>query len=78
MKTISIRLPKQLLKKTDELVRELKIPRTEYVRMAIEHVNKEVEVELRRSHLMNVSQRVREESMKINAEFNEVENDPQS
>ncbi|MEI7637108.1 MAG: ribbon-helix-helix domain-containing protein [Syntrophus sp. (in: bacteria)] len=78
MNTISIRLPEQLLNEADERAKELRIPRAEYVRKALEYLNKEMGAQRRRVHLMKVSQRVREESMKVSAEFNEVDNDPES
>ena len=78
MNTISVRLPEQLLNEADERAKELRIPRAEYVRKALEYLNKEMGAQRRRVHLMKVSQRVREESMKVSAEFNEVDNDPES
>lgn len=78
MNTISVRLPEQLLNEADERAKELQIPRAEYVRKALEYLNKEMGAQRRRVHLMKVSQRVREESMKVSAEFNEVEDDPES
>ena len=78
MNTISVRLPEQLLNEADERAKELRIPRAEYVRKALEYLNKEIGAQRRRVHLMKVSQRVREESMKVSAEFNEVEDDPES
>jgi len=78
MNTISVRLPEQLLNEADERAKELRIPRAEYVRKALEYLNREMGAQRRRVHLMKVSQRVREESMKVSAEFNEVDNDPES
>jgi len=78
MNTISVRLPEQLLNEADERAKELRIPRAEYVRKALEYLNKEIGAQRRRVHLMKVSQRVREESMKVSAEFDEVDNDPES
>jgi metal-responsive CopG/Arc/MetJ family transcriptional regulator len=78
MNTISVRLPEELLNEADERAKELQIPRAEYVRKALEYLNKEMKARRRRAHLTMVSQRVREESMKVSAEFNEVEDDPES
>ena len=50
MSTISIRLPNDLLKEADKRARELRIPRAEYVRRAIEHLNAEVVAEQRCRH----------------------------
>ncbi len=67
MNTISVRLPEQLLNEADERAKELRIPRAEYVRKALEYLNREMGAQRRRVHLMKVS-----------AEFNEVDNDPES
>ena len=76
MSTISIRLPNDLLKEADKRARELRIPRAEYVRRAIEHLNAEVVAEQRCRRMMEASRRVRDESMRINAEFDAIENAP--
>jgi len=78
MNTISVRLPEPLLNEIDQRAKDLNIPRAEYVRKALERLNTDVVAEQRRAHLMKVSQRVREESMKVNAEFSEAEDDPES
>jgi metal-responsive CopG/Arc/MetJ family transcriptional regulator len=78
MNTISIRLPEHLLCEIDQRSKDLNIPRTEYVRKALERLNKDIASEQRRAHLIQVSQRVRNESMRVNAEFSEVEDDPES
>lgn len=76
MNTISIRLPDELLKEIDVLAKKSKLPRAEYIRQAIEQMNKEILLQQRNARMANVSRRVRKESLKINAEFSEVENDP--
>lgn len=76
MSTVSIRLPDNLLKEAERHARELHIPRAEYIRRAIESMNAEVIAEQRRRRLMEVSRRVREESMRINAEFAAFEDAP--
>jgi len=77
MNTVSIRLPDHLLTEMDHLAKELKIPRTEYVRRAVMAMNKAVKGKRHRERLMRLSLRVREESMKANAEFSEIEHDPE-
>lgn len=76
MTNISVRLPDQLLHKVDTLAHELHLPRAEYVRKALEVMNTEVLKQRRRERLMEVSHRVRKESMKINREFSGIEHDP--
>jgi metal-responsive CopG/Arc/MetJ family transcriptional regulator len=78
MTTVSIRLPEQLLKELDKVAKRLKLPRTEYIRQAIEAMNKEVVHKDRYNRLVKLSHRVRKESMAINAEFDEIENEPSS
>lgn len=78
MNTISIRLPEHLLSEIDQRSKDLNISRTEYVRKALVRLNKDIASERRRAHLIQVSQRVRNESMSVNAEFGEVEDDPES
>jgi metal-responsive CopG/Arc/MetJ family transcriptional regulator len=77
MTTISLRLPDDLLHEVEERAEALHIPRAEYVRRALEKMNREVLLQRRRSRLMELSLRVREESVKVNAEFGEVEHEPE-
>ena len=78
MTTISIRLPEQLLNDVNKIVHELHIPRAIYVRKALENMNIDVIADKRRKRLMEVSKRVRKESMKVNAEFSRIEDAPKS
>jgi len=73
MATISIRLKDDIVEKLNEHSRNLHIPRAEYVRRAVVAMNKQVDKELRRKKIMEASRRVREESMRINAEFAAIE-----
>lgn len=77
MSLISIRLPNQTLHETDILSKMLHISRTEYIRNAIEHMNKEIHAKERAEQLKKVSLRVRKESMRINREFSQVDHDPE-
>jgi len=76
MTTISIRIPEDILNDVDRFSRDLKVPRTEYLRQAILLMNRKVKEDRRRIRIMKLSQRVRAESMRVNAEFSEVEHDP--
>ncbi len=71
--TISLRMPDDFLHEVDLFAGELHLPRAVYVRKALERMNAAVAEERRRKRLMEVSLRVREESMKVNAEFSEIE-----
>jgi metal-responsive CopG/Arc/MetJ family transcriptional regulator len=77
MTTISLRLPDNLLREVEERAGDLHVPRAEYVRRALERMNREVLQQKRRTRLMEISLRVREESMNVNAEFSEVEHEPE-
>ena len=76
MTTISIRVDDNLLKQIDKNAHELHIPRAEYIRRAIDSLNTALTVEQRRRRMMEASRRVREESMRINAEFATIEDAP--
>ena len=76
--TLSIRLPEELLEEIDRLATRLKLPRAQYIRKAIESMNKEVLAEQKRARLVAVSHRVRQNSLDVNAEFSEIEHDPAS
>ena len=73
MTAFSVRLPEHLMKEVDARAKVLDVPRSEYVRLAISRMNREVAAEERRERLRSVSQRVRDESMRICADFDVVE-----
>ena len=73
MATISIRIKAAELEELNKQSRTLHIPRAEYVRQAVIAKNKLVDLELRKKRIMEASQRVRKESMKVNAEFDAIE-----
>jgi predicted transcriptional regulator len=75
MTTVSIRVSDDLLKEADERARLMHIPRAEYVRRAIEEMNRKVLLDLRRERLMAASRRVAAENLAVNAEFAAVEHD---
>lgn len=75
MSTVSIRLSDDLLKEADERARMMHIPRAEYVRRAIEEMNRKVLLDLRRERLMAASRRVGAENLAVNAEFGAIEHD---
>ncbi|MDP1993062.1 MAG: ribbon-helix-helix protein, CopG family [Syntrophales bacterium] len=78
MNTISIRLPDDILREVDCRAAEFQISRAEYLRRAIVSMNRETRSCRQRLRLMEVSARVREESMAINREFAEIEHDPET
>ena len=76
MTTVSIRLPDNLLKEADKRAHEMQIPRAEYIRRAIESLNAQVVADHRHHRMMEASRRVRAESMRVNAEFDAIEDAP--
>lgn len=76
MTTISLRIPDDVLQEIDAFAEALHLPRSAYVRKALERMNAAVAAECRRKRLMEVSVKVREESMKVNAEFSRIEGVP--
>ncbi len=76
MESISLKLPADLLKTSDRCARALGIPRAEYIRRAIERMNRETLDRARAERMAAASHRVRKESMRVNAEFAAIERDP--
>ena len=73
MTAISLKLPDELARASGRCARARGVSRAEYIRQAIEFMNRETERELRARRLADVSHRVRDESMRVNAEFAEIE-----
>jgi metal-responsive CopG/Arc/MetJ family transcriptional regulator len=73
---MSIRLSDHVLREVDNNARELDISRTEYIRRAILAMNRKFNEERRRARIIKLSRRVRKESIRANAEFSKVEQDP--
>lgn len=75
MSVLSIRLPDKLLYALDHGAAALHLQRAAYIRKAIELMNKMVFENESKQKLIQASLRVREDSMRVNAEFSEIEND---
>ncbi len=73
MATISLRISDALLTEVTQHSKEMHIPRTEYIRKSLVIMNRQTELEIRRKRMMEASRRVREESMRVNAEFDAME-----
>lgn len=76
MGAISLKLPDSLLEASRECAGALRLSRAEYIRRAVERMNRATRAQLRAKRLVEVSRRVRKESMRINAEFAAIEQDP--
>jgi hypothetical protein len=73
---ILLKLPDDLARESGRCARARGLSRAEYIRQAIEHMNQETQRELRARRLAEASRKVRDESMRVNAEFDAVESDP--
>ncbi len=76
MRTISLSLTDAVLERSGRCAEALAISRAEYIRRAIQAMNRETEAGLRADRLANASRKVRDESMRVNAEFEAIEHDP--
>ena len=75
MPAISLKLPEHLLAVSGECAAALQLSRAEYIRRAVERMNRDTRVRLRADRLRAASRRVRQDSMRINAEFDAIERD---
>lgn len=76
MRSIALKLPDELLDESVRLANRLNLTRAEYIRMALRRMNRKTAARLRAERLAALSTRVREESMRVNAEFAAIEGDP--
>jgi Arc/MetJ-type ribon-helix-helix transcriptional regulator len=76
MATVTIRLSREALEEVDEHACKLHVSRSDYLRRAIHALNANTAAEHRRNRIMAASHRVRENSMRINAEFEAIEDAP--
>jgi metal-responsive CopG/Arc/MetJ family transcriptional regulator len=76
MESISLKLPEVLLETSDRCAMALGISRAEYIRRAIERMNHEAQARQRAERIAAASRRVRRESMRVNAQFDRIEHDP--
>lgn len=76
MRSIALKLSEELLEESARLAGNLHLTRAEYIRMAIQRMNRKTLARLRAERLAEVSKRVRGESMRVNAEFSAIEREP--
>ena len=76
MAAISLKLPETLLVAAGRCAEALRLTRAEYIRRALENMNRDTRARVRARRLRDASRKVRGESMKINAEFAAIERDP--
>ena len=75
MPAISLKVSEHLLAASGECAAALQLSRAEYIRQAVERMNRDTRARLRADRLRGASRRVRRESMRVNAEFDAVERD---
>ena len=75
MKAVLLKLPNELVEAGDACADSLGLSRAEYVRRAIGRLNRETAGVQRARQLTNASKKVRAESARVNAEFDEMEGD---
>lgn len=76
MGTISMRIEDELLAEVTNQARALHLTRTEYLRRAIAEMNEKVAHGQRWQRLQEASRKVRQESMRINLKFADIEDAP--
>jgi len=76
MRSIALKLPKDLLDESARLSGSLHVSRAEDIRMAIQRMNRWTRARLRAERQAAASKRVCAESMRVNAEFAAIERDP--
>jgi len=76
MKTISLNLPEDVLDASNTAANALQLSRAAYIRKAIERMNHETAARLRAEKMAEASMKCRAESMRVNAEFDAIEDDP--
>lgn len=77
MSIITIRLTEHLLSEVSTHAQELHIKRAEYIRKALELMNQKASLDAYKKKLTRASKKVRGQSMAVNAEFSEIEHDPE-
>ena len=75
MAAISLKLSEDLLEASGRCADALHLTRAEYMRRALEEMNRETRARLRARRLGAASRKVRGESMRVNAEFAAIERD---
>jgi metal-responsive CopG/Arc/MetJ family transcriptional regulator len=75
MSAISLKLPADLLAAAGRCAEALQLTRAEYIRRAVEAMNRETRARTRARRLRDASHKVRGESMRVNAEFAAIERD---
>ena len=76
MRTISLKLPEEVLETSRRCADILQLSRAAYIRRAVERMNRQMPELLRARRLAEASKKVRKESLRVNREFAAVERTP--
>lgn len=76
MGALFLKLPDELLRASTRCSQALRLPRAEYIRRAIERMNRKTEARLRAERIARASRKVSGESLRVNAQFAAIETDP--
>jgi hypothetical protein len=76
MKAISLKLPEGLLETSHRYAAAMRLSLAAYIRLAVEKMSREIGALARVKRMAEASRRVRAESMRVNAEFAAIEQDP--
>jgi len=74
--SISLKLPDDLLRKSADCAEAVRLSRAEYIRRAIDRMNRETESRIRAERMAAASRKIRKESMKLNVKFSAIEDSP--
>ena len=75
---ITVNIPDRIIVQADKNASILHIKRSEYIRKALENLNNQISKNEKYERLLYLSNLVRDESMNINKEFEEIEHEPTS
>lgn len=73
MKTLSLKLDDAIFAETEELLQKMDMPRNRYINAAIEYYNTIQKKEILSKQLAKESELVRNESLKVLSEFDEID-----
>lgn len=76
MAAFALKLSDELARSSSQCAKARGLSRAEYIRKAIELLNRQTEREIGARRIADASHRVRAESMRVNAEFAAIEADP--
>lgn len=75
MAFITVRLDEKLMEIVAQQAQALHLSKSDYIRRAIEEINRQMEAQEIRQSLMRASLECRAESVRINKEFSNIEGD---